>query len=185
MLCFYWVEDSHWLKGRQCVFLYRMVWRLTHFFCTYAQICLVNLEGYFWVLCRFTPPKKYFLKIIFAKVWSWLTFFVETLFQRVSFPLHVFLNKNHKLLWKMAWSKRFIPKLFVWYSSRDIVRMEWRYKFGCASTPFWRCPLKSVRRKALGWISYFTPSSSSVPPDAYSSVLEKWNTDFIPQKTSQ
>jgi len=31
-------------------------------------------------------------------------------------------------------------------------------QFGCISTSFWRCPLKSVRRKALGWISYFTPS---------------------------
>ena len=28
---------------------------------------------------------------------------------------------------KMAWSKRFIPKLFVWHSLRDIVRMKWRY----------------------------------------------------------
>ena len=28
---------------------------------------------------------------------------------------------------KVAWSKRFIPKLFVWHSSRDIVRMKWRY----------------------------------------------------------
>ena len=28
---------------------------------------------------------------------------------------------------KMAWSRRFIPKLFVWHSSRDIVRMKWRY----------------------------------------------------------
>jgi len=28
---------------------------------------------------------------------------------------------------KMAWSKRFIPNLFVWHSSRDIVRMKWRY----------------------------------------------------------
>ena len=27
----------------------------------------------------------------------------------------------------MAWSRRFIPKLFVWHSSRDIVRMKWRY----------------------------------------------------------
>jgi len=27
----------------------------------------------------------------------------------------------------MAWSKRFIPKLFIWHSSRDIVRMKWRY----------------------------------------------------------
>ena len=27
----------------------------------------------------------------------------------------------------MAWSKRFISKLFVWHSSRDIVRMKWRY----------------------------------------------------------
>jgi len=27
----------------------------------------------------------------------------------------------------MAWSKRFIPKLFVWHTSRDIVRMKWRY----------------------------------------------------------
>ena len=28
---------------------------------------------------------------------------------------------------KMAWSRRFIPKLFVWHSSSDIVRMKWRY----------------------------------------------------------
>ena len=28
---------------------------------------------------------------------------------------------------KMAWSRRFIPKLIVWHSSRDIVRMKWRY----------------------------------------------------------
>jgi len=28
---------------------------------------------------------------------------------------------------KMAWSRRFIPKFFVWHSSRDIVRMKWRY----------------------------------------------------------
>jgi len=28
---------------------------------------------------------------------------------------------------QMAWSRRFIPKLFVWHSSRDIVRMKWRY----------------------------------------------------------
>ena len=28
---------------------------------------------------------------------------------------------------KMAWSRRFIPKLFVWHSSGDIVRMKWRY----------------------------------------------------------
>jgi len=28
---------------------------------------------------------------------------------------------------KMAWSRRFIQKLFVWHSSRDIVRMKWRY----------------------------------------------------------
>ena len=30
-------------------------------------------------------------------------------------------------IWKMAGSRRFIPKLFVWHSSRDIVRMKWRY----------------------------------------------------------
>jgi len=33
-------------------------------------------------------------------------------------------------------------------------------QFGCTSTPFWRCSLKSVRRKALRWISYFTPNAS-------------------------
>ena len=27
----------------------------------------------------------------------------------------------------MAWSRRFIPKLFIWHSSGDIVRMKWRY----------------------------------------------------------
>jgi len=27
----------------------------------------------------------------------------------------------------LAWSRRFIPKLFVWHSSGDIVRMKWRY----------------------------------------------------------
>ena len=42
------------------------------------------------------------------------------------------------------------------------------YQIGSISTSFWRYPLKSVRRKALGWISYFTPSSSSVPPNVFS-----------------
>jgi len=41
-------------------------------------------------------------------------------------------------------------------------------RFGSISTPFWRCSLKSVRRKAVGWSSYFTPSSSSVLPHAWS-----------------
>ena len=41
-------------------------------------------------------------------------------------------------------------------------------QLGSISTSFWRYPLKSVRRKALGWISYFTPSSSSVPPNVFS-----------------
>jgi len=40
-------------------------------------------------------------------------------------------------------------------------------QLGSISTSFWRYPLKSVRRKALGWISYFTPSSSSVPPNVF------------------
>jgi len=44
-------------------------------------------------------------------------------------------------------------------------------KFGSITTSFWRYPLKSVRRKALGWISYFTPSSSSVPPNIFSSIF--------------
>jgi len=33
------------------------------------------------------------------------------------------------LIHNKAWSKRFIPKLFVWHSSRDIVRMKWRYNW--------------------------------------------------------
>ena len=28
---------------------------------------------------------------------------------------------------KMTWNKRFIPKLFVWHSSRDVFRNKWRY----------------------------------------------------------
>ena len=36
-------------------------------------------------------------------------------------------------------------------------------------SPTWKQSyMKSVRRKALGWISYFTPSSSSVPPNVLS-----------------
>ena len=31
------------------------------------------------------------------------------------------------IFFTMAWSRRFIPKLFGWHSSRDIVRMKWRY----------------------------------------------------------
>ena len=38
-------------------------------------------------------------------------------------------------------------------------------QLGSISISFWRYPLKSIRRKASGWISYFTPSSSSVPPN--------------------
>jgi len=49
-------------------------------------------------------------------------------------------------------------------------------QFGCTSTPFWRCPLKSVRRKALGWISYFTPFlqivlSSDLPAESESCLM--------------
>jgi len=47
------------------------------------------------------------------------------------------------------------------------ISSEWS---GVVSTSYWRYPLKSVRRKALGWISYFTPSSSSVPPNVFSNV---------------
>ena len=38
------------------------------------------------------------------------------------------LHRVHLLLKvKAFWSRRFIPKLFVWHSSGDIVRMKWRY----------------------------------------------------------
>ena len=43
-------------------------------------------------------------------------------------------------------------------------------QLGSISTSFRRHPLKSVRRKALGWISYFTPSSSSVPTNVFSNL---------------
>ena len=191
--------------------------------------------------------------IFHCYVWTWN---VSTLLFR-TLEIYFFIRKNKSFVqskkwpfWKimkrrlvvqnlkMAWSKRFIPKLFVWHCSRDIVRMKWRYnrtglytekkrshwlkqwpirkglgdkkrrvvigwnfrrnfdevritfrrsfnqwqlafsyllnpfllataltneissflyiiQFGCISTSFWRCPLKSVRRKALGWNSYF------------------------------
>jgi len=67
---------------------------------------------------------------------------------------------------------RFQGREMKWSASSSKDR-NLSFQFGCISTSFWRCHLKSIRRKALGWISYFTPSTSSVPPNAFSNISEK------------
>ena len=46
-----------------------------------------------------------------------------------TFRLFFFRVRTVQCKWtfKMAWSRRFIPRLFVWHSSKDVVRMKWRY----------------------------------------------------------
>jgi len=50
------------------------------------------------------------------------------------------------------------PFLLATVSTNENSTFLFINQFGCTSTSFWRCPLNSVRGKALGWISYFTPS---------------------------
>ena len=50
------------------------------------------------------------------------------------------------------------PFLLATALTNEISSFLYINQFGSISTSFWRYPLKSVRRKALGWISYFTPT---------------------------
>jgi len=81
------------------------------------------------------------------------------------FPLANCFNQ-----WELFFSDLLNPFLLATVSINENSAFLFVNQFGGTSTSFWRCPLKSVRRKALGWISYFTPSSSSVPPKAYSNI---------------
>ena len=47
------------------------------------------------------------------------------------------------------------PFLLATALTNEISSSLYINQFGSISTSFWRYPLKSVRRKALGWISYF------------------------------
>ena len=67
------------------------------------------------------------------------------------------------------------PFLLATALTNEISSFLYINQFGSISTSFWRYPLKSVRWKALGWISYFTPSSSSVPPNVFTSTSQKNN----------
>ena len=48
------------------------------------------------------------------------------------------------------------PFLLATALTNEISSFLYINQLGSISTPFWRYPLKSVRRKALGWISFFT-----------------------------
>jgi len=63
------------------------------------------------------------------------------------------------------------PFLLATASTNEISSFLYVNQFGSISTLFRRYPLKSVRQKALGWISHFTPSSSSVPPKVFSNRI--------------
>ena len=67
-----------------------------------------------------------------------------------------------------AFSYLLNPFLLATVSTNEISSFLYINQLGSISTSFWRYLLKSVRRKALGWISYFTPSSNSVPPNVFS-----------------
>jgi len=73
------------------------------------------------------------------------------------------------------------PFLLATALANEISSFLYINQLGSVSTSFWRYPLKSVRRKALRWISYFTPSSSSVPPNIFSSILIIFNLPFLMQ----
>ena len=53
------------------------------------------------------------------------------------------------------------PFLLATAVTNEISSFLYINQFSSISTSFWRYPLKSVRRKALGWISYFTQWSNS------------------------
>jgi len=73
------------------------------------------------------------------------------------FPLANCFNQ-----WELFLSDLLNPFLLATVSTNENLVFLFINQFGCTSTSFWRCPLKSVRRKALGWISYFTSSSCTV-----------------------
>jgi len=64
--------------------------------------------------------------------------------------------------WQLAFSYLLNPFLSATALTNEISSFVHINQFGSISTSFWRCPLKSVRRKALGSISYFTPTTGYV-----------------------
>ena len=77
--------------------------------------------------------------------------------------------------WQLAFSYLLNPFLLATALTNEISSFLYINQLGSISTFFWRYPLKSVRRKALGWISYFMPSSSSVPPNVFLNlILNAW-----------
>ena len=64
--------------------------------------------------------------------------------------------------WQLAFSYLLNPFLLATSLTTEISSFLYINQLGSISTSFWRYPLKSVRRKALGWISYFTPSGLKV-----------------------
>ena len=67
------------------------------------------------------------------------------------------LSKYCKWLVSPGWN----PFLLATALTNEISSFLYINQFGSISTSFWWYPLKSVRRKALGWISCFTPSSKN------------------------
>ena len=61
------------------------------------------------------------------------------------------------MIWLMISSGLSMGMGFLWETSRGM-GWDWTVHICIShfSTSFWRYPLKNVRRKALGWISYFT-----------------------------
>ena len=65
--------------------------------------------------------------------------------------------------WQLAVSYLLNPFLLATALTNEISSFLYINQLGSISTSFWRYPLKSVRRKALGWISYRSIASILSP----------------------
>ena len=72
--------------------------------------------------------------------------------------------------WQLRFSYLLNTFLLAIVLTNEISSFLYINQLGSISTSFWQYTLKSVRWKALGWISYFTTSSSSVPPNVFSDL---------------
>jgi len=103
---------------------------------------------------------------------------LEDLLNLLNFPLvdRSNVSTRSKLHLQPMTTRLFLsPKPFLLATAltNEISSFLYINQLGSISTSFWHYPLKSVRRKALEWISYCTPSSSSVPPNVFSSNKEE------------
>ena len=119
-----------------------------------------------WPIRKGLGDKKGELSLVEDVIWTNLL--NSPLVDRSNVPTR---SKLHLQPMRTRLSYLLNPFLLATAVTNEISSFLYINQFGSISTSFWRYPLKSVRRKALGWISYFTPSSSSVPPNVFSNLF--------------